>query len=224
MVEGLKATSKLWVHLKMEAVEERRTLRVTGPAALLSSGVVFLMYIALGKIQVSVGYYTVLFWLLQLLIAVAVNNTLFNTEFEASRFYFKSQFSASQFLLYLMARTLFVQLLGMLITWALMHIMLNVPQARAAEWLLFTIGSVALSMCLVVVGAISVYTRMPGLFMALIGTPTLLPGLVLCQGIHKRIVDDLEWGVILQAGGPLLAVLLVYGVLAFILYPTLWKE
>ena len=214
----------VWQHLLLDLHRERKTLQTFGPILLIGAGVVFLIYTALGRATVSAGSYTLLFWICQLVIGVAGNNTLFNVRFEASRFYFKSRFTSNGFLFYLFSKAFLAQLVAMAGIWGCMHLFLNIGFAQAGEALICLAGAVLISSCLVVVGAISVHTQMPGLFMALLGTPTLLPGLLLCQGIHKRICDDLDVWVILQAGLPLFAFLLVYMALGLLLYPTLWKE
>ena len=216
--------SVLGQHLLLDLQKERKAFQTFGPVLLIGTGLVFLIYTSIGRTSLSAGNYTLLFWICQLVIGIACNNTLFNNRFEASRFYYKSKFTSEGFLIYLFAKALLTQLVAMGGIWLCMHLFLNVAFAQIGEVSICFLGAITVSSCLVVVGAIAVHTQMPWLFMALLGTPTLLPGLLLCQGVHKRICDDLDVSVILQAAWPLGALLLIYLALGFILYPTLWKE
>lgn len=86
------------------------------------------------------------------------------------------------------------------------------------------LGSMGFSCILTMVSAIASKTNNNFTLMAILGFPVMLPMLMLLIRISKYAIDNVDWAVSIKYLGALFAFNLIVSVLAYLLFPYLWRD
>jgi len=185
---------------------------------------VFVLYLAAGRID-GVSW-NALFWITQLFVVVNAVVKSFVGEPRGRELYYYSIVHPNEYLLSKMLLNLVYMVVLSLIAMLLFRLLLGDPVQSLYLFVgIVVMGGIGLSLVFTMLSAIASKARQQASLIAILGFPVIVPQLVLLVRISKAAYGELfKAGAVSQLfmllGG--LDVLVV--IMAFILFPYLWKD
>lgn len=210
--------------LKREITLELKQRFALNAILLYVVSTVFVCYLSF-KTLVDVPTWNALFWIIILFTAVNATSKSFSTESRGRLLYYYTLASAQAIIL---SRIIYNALLMLVITLAgyLIYSLLigNLVQDHPYFFLALILGSFGFSSILTLVAAIAAKTRQNSTLMAILSFPVVIPMLIVLIRFSKNAVDGLDHSIQSPYIFALLSINLIVVVLAYLLFPFLWRD
>ena len=210
--------------LKREITLELKQRFALNAILLYVVSTVFVCYLSF-KTLVDVPTWNALFWIIILFTAVNATSKSFSTESRGRLLYYYTLASAQAIIL---SRIIYNALLMLVITLAgyLIYSLLigNLVQDHPYFFLALALGSFGFSSILTLVAAIAAKTRQNSTLMAILSFPVVIPMLIVLIRFSKNAVDGLDHSIQSPYIFALLSINLIVVVLAYLLFPFLWRD
>jgi heme exporter protein B len=210
--------------LKREITLELKQRFALNAILLYVVSTVFVCYLSF-KTLVDVPTWNALFWIIILFTAVNATSKSFSTESRGRLLYYYTLASAQAIIL---SRIIYNALLMLVITLAgyFIYSLLigNLVQDHPYFFLALALGSFGFSSILTLVAAIAAKTRQNSTLMAILSFPVVIPMLIVLIRFSKNAVDGLDHSIQSPYIFALLSINLIVVVLAYLLFPFLWRD
>lgn len=184
---------------------------------------IFVVYLSMGQPEDKV--WNALFWVIQLFICINAVAKSFLAESRGRMLYFYSIAGAGDFIIAKLIFNALLMLLMSLLSLAVFTVLLGNPLANAAAFIgISMLGGISLSLVFTFLAAIAAKAEQQAALMAIMGFPIIIPQLLLLIKISSigfaSVVQGGLWQMIaLMAGLDAMVI-----ILAYILFPFLWKD
>ena len=217
--------SPLLTLIKKDMLLEFRTRHTFFGLLLYIASTIFILYLSFPD-SPDAATWKSLFWLIQLFICVNAVAKSFMQEGKGRMLYY---YSVSHPRDYILAKIIFNILLMMtmsLISLGLMLFFLNNPVRDIITFIGITLlGGTGISMVFTLMSAIAAKAQQNAALMAILGFPVLLPQLLLLNRLSSTAFAEVfRQGAVWQLTGIILLLDLLVILLAFVLFPFLWKD
>jgi heme exporter protein B len=210
--------------LKREITLELKQRFALNAILLYVVSTVFVCYLSF-KTLVDVPTWNALFWIIILFTSVNATSKSFSTESRGRLLYYYTLASAQAIIL---SRIIYNALLMLVITLAgyFIYSLLigNLVQDHPYFFLALALGSFGFSSILTLVAAIAAKTRQNSTLMAILSFPVVIPMLIVLIRFSKNAVDGLDHSIQSPYIFALLSINLIVVVLAYLLFPFLWRD
>lgn len=185
---------------------------------------IFVLYLAAGNPD-AVSW-NALFWITQLFIVVNAVVKSFVGEPHGRALYHYSTVHPLEYLFSKMVLNVVYMVLLSLVAMFLFRLLLGDPVTNAFRFIgIAILGGVGLSLVFTMLSAIASKARQQASLIAILGFPVIIPQLVLLVRLSKSAYGEVfKPGAILQLTGLLVGLDVLVVVMAFILFPYLWKD
>jgi heme exporter protein B len=185
---------------------------------------IFVLYLAAGNPD-AVSW-NALFWITQLFIVVNAVVKSFVGEPHGRNLYHYSIVHPLEYLFSKMVLNLVYMVVLSLVAMFLFRLLLGDPVSNA--WLFMGIamlGGAGLSLVFTMLSAIASKARQQASLIAILGFPVIIPQLVLLVRLSKSAYGEVfKSGAVLQLTGLVIGLDVLVVIMAFILFPYLWKD
>lgn len=183
----------------------------------------FVVYLSMGMPEEKV--WNGLFWVLQLFVCINAVAKSFLQESSGRMLYYYSVVSPTNFVLSKLGFNAILMLLMNLLSFAVFTLLLGNPIGKMGEFLFISIlGGISLSLVFTFLAAIAAKAQQQAALMAIMGFPIIIPQLLLLMKISSATFSSVVqlgwWNMIFM----LVALDLMIIALAYILFPSLWKD
>ena len=183
----------------------------------------FVVYLSMGLPEDKV--WNGLFWVLQLFVCINAVAKSFLQESSGRMLYYYSVVSPTNFVLSKLGFNAILMLLMNLLSFAVFTLLLGNPIGKMGEFLFISIlGGISLSLVFTFLAAIAAKAQQQAALMAIMGFPIIIPQLLLLMKISSATFSSVVqlgwWNMIFM----LVALDLMIIALAYILFPSLWKD
>jgi len=184
---------------------------------------IFVVYLSMGQPEDKV--WNALFWVIQLFICINAVAKSFLAESRGRMLYFYSIAGAGDFIIAKLIFNALLMLLMSLLSLAVFTVLLGNPLANATAFIgISMLGGISLSLVFTFLAAIAAKAEQQAALMAIMGFPIIIPQLLLLIKISSigfaSVVQCGLWQMIaLMAGLDAMVI-----ILAYILFPFLWKD
>jgi heme exporter protein B len=184
---------------------------------------IFVVYLSMGQPEDKV--WNALFWVIQLFICINAVAKSFLAESRGRMLYFYSIAGAGDFIIAKLIFNALLMLLMSLLSLAVFTVLLGNPLANATAFIgISMLGGISLSLVFTFLAAIAAKAEQQAALMAIMGFPIIIPQLLLLIKISSigfaSVVQGGLWQMIaLMAGLDAMVI-----ILAYILFPFLWKD
>jgi heme exporter protein B len=183
---------------------------------------IFVLQLAINEPESKV--WNGLFWVIQLFICINAVAKSFLQESRGRMLYFYSIASPGDYVLAKLIFNLLLMLVMSLLSLVLFSLFLGNPVQRAASFTgLVVLGGWSLSLVFTFLAAIAAKAQQNAAIMAVLGFPIIIPQLLLLMRLSSAAFDP-ALGIPLNAILLLIALDIMVILLAFILFPFLWKD
>lgn len=219
-MQAVKQIGWLFQH---ELKLEWRQKNVLSGLLLYVVSTVFVAYLSFKNIEPLA--WVALFWIVMLFAATNAIAKSFMQAHKGRMLYYYTLVNPQWYIIAkLLYNTLLLLILGVF-NFTFFSILLGNPIVETGAFMLtVALGCIGLSSALTLVSAISNKASNQATLMAILGFPILLPILLLCIRLSKLAFDGLAW----EVGGKyffaLLGVECILFILAYLLFPYLWRE
>jgi heme exporter protein B len=167
-----------------------------------------------------------LFWVIQLFVCINTVAKSFISESRGKMLYFYSISSPVHFIMGKLIFNLLLMLIMSLISVALFFAFLDNPVTDSLRFIgIVLLGGVSISLVFTLMSAIAAKAQQNAALIAILGFPVILPQLLLLMRLSRSAFGEVfRDGAVLQLAGLVLLLDLAVCVLAFILFPFLWKD
>ncbi|PZX63470.1 heme exporter protein CcmB [Hydrotalea sandarakina] len=184
---------------------------------------IFVVYLSMGQPEDKV--WNALFWVIQLFICINAVAKSFLAESRGRMLYFYSIAGAGDFIIAKLIFNALLMLLMSLLSLAVFTVLLGNPLANATAFIgISMLGGISLSLVFTFLAAIAAKAEQQAALMAIMGFPIIIPQLLLLIKISSigfaSVVQGGLWQMIALMTG-LDAMVII---LAYILFPFLWKD
>ncbi|MGC8749271.1 heme exporter protein CcmB [Hydrotalea sp.] len=184
---------------------------------------IFVVYLSMGQPEDKV--WNALFWVIQLFICINAVAKSFLAESRGRMLYFYSIAGAGDFIIAKLIFNALLMLLMSLLSLAVFTVLLGNPLANATAFIgISMLGGISLSLVFTFLAAIAAKAEQQAALMAIMGFPIIIPQLLLLIKISSigfaSVVQGGLWQMVaLMAGLDAMVI-----ILAYILFPFLWKD
>ena len=166
-----------------------------------------------------------LYWIVLLCAGSGAVSKSFIQESRGKMIFYHQTLSAQGFILAKMVYNAGYMLLVNTLTFLVYSLWLgNLADNAVFFYLSTSLGSVAFSVILSMTSAIAAKTGNANVLMPVLSFPLLIPVLLIAVKTSKKAVDGLDVSLIYPDFLALFAFIIMSGILAFTLYPWLWKD
>lgn len=189
-----------------------------------AASTIFVLYLAAGSPD-AVSW-NALFWITELFIVVNAVVKSFVGEPRGRELYYYTIVHPLEYLLSKMLLNLVYMVLLSVVAMLLFRLLLGDPVANAWLFLgIVVLGGSGLSLVFTMLSAIASKARQQASLIAILGFPVIIPQLVLLVRVSKVAYGEIfKDGAVLQLCGLLLGLDALVLVMAFVLFPYLWKD
>lgn len=216
-----------WTLIKKEIlIEWRMKYALSGMILYLLSSV-FLGYItfSLGRVQISVPTWNVLFWIIMLFVATNSIAKSFIQESKEQLLYYYTIANPQSIIL---SKILFNCLSMSFLVFAgfvIYALLLGNPVKDLALFLFnLLLGSLGFSTSFTMISSIASKASNSGTLMAVLGFPVIIPMLLLLIKISKNAIDGLDRSTSYDEITTLLAIIIIAISTSILLFPYLWRS
>jgi heme exporter protein B len=184
---------------------------------------IFVVYLSMGQSVDKV--WNALFWVIQLFICINAVAKSYLAESRGRMLYFYSIAGAGDFIIAKLIFNALLMLLMSLLSLAVFTVLLGNPLANSTAFIgISMLGGISLSLVFIFLAAIAAKAEQQTALMAIMGFPIIIPQLLLLIKISSigfaSVVQGGLWQMIALMTG-LDAIVII---LAYILFPFLWKD
>lgn len=185
---------------------------------------VFICYLSFRQV-VDVPTWNALFWIIQLFAGVNAIAKSFLQESRGRTLYYYSIANPQSVILSKIVYNFFLMLLLSVFNLLFYSLLIGNPVSDMPLFILgMILGSMGLSSVLTMVSAIASRAGHGAALMPVLGFPVMLPLLMTTIRFTKNAIDGLGWSVNQPLFLILIALNILIGALAFLLFPYLWKD
>ena len=183
----------------------------------------FVVYLSMGQPEDKV--WNGLFWVLQLFVCINAVAKSFLQDSKGRMLYFYSIAGPTDFIISKLIFNGILMLLMNVLSLAVFTLLLGNPISKMGEFMLISIlGGISLSFVFTFLAAIAAKAQQQAALMAIMGFPIIIPQLLLLMKISSAafssVIQEGWWNMV----GMLTGLDLMIIVLAYILFPFLWKD
>jgi heme exporter protein B len=209
--------------IKKDILLETRQQYTLYGILLYVASTIFVVYLSMGQPEDKV--WNALFWVIQLFICINAVAKSFLAESRGRMLYFYSIAGAGDFIIAKLIFNALLMLLMSLLSLAVFTVLLGNPLANATAFIgISMLGGISLSLVFTFLAAIAAKAEQQAALMAIMGFPIIIPQLLLLIKISSigfaSVVQGGLWQMIALMTG-LDAMVII---LAYILFPFLWKD
>lgn len=184
---------------------------------------IFVVYLSMGQPEDRV--WNALFWVVQLFICINAVAKSFLAESRGRMLYFYSIAGAGDFMIAKLVFNALLMLLMSLVSLAVFTLLLGNPLENMVAFVgISMLGGISLSLVFTFLAAIAAKAEQQAALMAIMGFPLIIPQLLLLIKISSIGFSSVVQGGLWQMIGLMLALDAMVAILAFILFPFLWKD
>lgn len=184
---------------------------------------IFVVYLSMGQPEDRV--WNALFWVVQLFICINAVAKSFLAENRGRMLYFYSIAGAGDFMIAKLVFNALLMLLMSLVSLAVFTLLLGNPLENMVAFVgISMLGGISLSLVFTFLAAIAAKAEQQAALMAIMGFPLIIPQLLLLIKISSIGFSSVVQGGLWQMIGLMLALDAMVAILAFILFPFLWKD
>lgn len=184
---------------------------------------IFVVYLSLGQPEDKV--WNALFWVVQLFICINAVAKSFLAESRGKMLYFYSIAGAGDFMIAKLVFNALLMLLMSLVSLAVFTLLLGNPLENIWAFIgISMLGGISLSLVFTFLAAIAAKAEQQAALMAIMGFPIIIPQLLLLIKISSIGFSSVVQGGLWQMIGLMIALDAMVAILAFILFPFLWKD
>ena len=210
--------------IKKDLLVEWRSKYILPGTFLYVVSSVYVAYLSFKKI-ISVSVWSALFWIILLFACVNLVSNSFSSHNKARMLYQYTLMSAKVFILgKIIYNALIMLMIGLISLLVFSGLLGNPVQDMAVFLFTLIFGSVGLSGIFTLISAIASKTGNGYAFVAILGFPIVLPLLMIIIRLTKNALDGIERQADIKYIVSLLAVNTVVVVLAYLLFPYLWRD
>ncbi|HLP32697.1 MAG TPA: heme exporter protein CcmB [Bacteroidia bacterium] len=211
------------VLLKKELLTEWRQRYAINGMLLYVISSVFVAFLSFHV--VNPASWNALFWIIMLFSSVSAVAKSFIGESRGRMLYYYTIASAQGIILSKMIyNTLLMLVLSMLCLLVYCTLIGNIIQNMWAFTLTAALGSMGLAACFTMVSAIASKANNSHVLMPILSFPVIIPLLLVTIKVAKKAVDGLDYTTFYQDFSVILLINLIIAVLAYILFPFIWKD
>jgi heme exporter protein B len=216
---------KILALLKKDILLEFRQQHTFYGVLLYIAATIFVIYLSLPE-SPDANTWNSLFWVIQLFVCVNTVAKSFLQENKGRMLYFYSITSPTEFIAAKLIYNAILMLLMSLISLVLFNVFLDNPVSNQLQFVgIVLLGGCGISLVFSLMSAIAAKAQQNAALIAILGFPVILPQLLLLMKISKAAFAEVfRDGALLQLIGltSLLDILVI--VMAYILFPYLWKD
>ncbi len=216
---------KILALLKKDVLLEFRQQHTFYGVLLYIAATIFVIYLSLPE-SPDANTWNSLFWVIQLFVCVNTVAKSFLQENKGRMLYFYSISSLTEFIAAKLIYNAILMLLMSLISLGLFNVFLDNPVNNQLQFVgIVLLGGCGISLVFSLMSAIAAKAQQNAALIAILGFPVILPQLLLLMKISKAAFAEVfRDGALLQLVGlaSLLDILVI--VMAYILFPYLWKD
>lgn len=216
---------KILALLKKDILLEFRQQHTFYGILLYIAATVFVIYLSLPE-SPDTNTWNSLFWVIQLFICVNTVAKSFLQENKGRMLYYYSIASPKEFIAAKLIYNVILMLLMSSISMVLFYIFLDNPVSNSLQFTgVVLLGGCGISLVFSLMSAIAAKAQQNAALIAILGFPVILPQLLLLMKLSKTAFAEVfREGALLQLIGltSLLDILVI--VMAYILFPYLWKD
>jgi heme exporter protein B len=184
---------------------------------------IFVVYLSLGQPEDKV--WNALFWVIQLFVCVNAVAKSFLAETKGRMLYFYSIAAPTDFVIAKLIFNLLLMLVMSILSLAVFTLLLGNPLANATAFIgIAILGGVSLSLVFTFLAAIAAKAQQQAALMAIMGFPLIIPQLLLLNKISNIAFSEVIQAGLWQMIGLMVALDIMVVLLAYILFPFLWKD
>jgi len=167
-----------------------------------------------------------LFWVIQLFVCINTVAKSFFSESRGRMLYFYSISSPTDFIFAKLIFNAILMVVMSAISIVLFFTFLENPVSDSLKFMgIALLGGVSISLVFTLMSAIAAKAQQNAALIAILGFPVILPQLLLLMRLSRAAFNEVfREGAVLQLTGLVLLLNLAVVVLAFILFPFLWKD
>ena len=217
-----RSIKQIWTLFKKELLLEIRQQYTFYGIILYVGATIFVLYMALNEPEAQV--WNGLFWTIQLFISINAVAKSFLQESRGRMLYYQSIVSPQNFVLSKLLFNSLLMLVMSLLSLLLFSLFLGNPVEKIIPFIgLVMLGGWGLSLVFTFLAAIAAKAQQNAAIMAILGFPLISPQLLMLMKVSNTVFTQNN---IATTGTVLLLVVmsLMIIVLAFILFPFLWKD
>ncbi|NIM34183.1 MAG: cytochrome C biogenesis protein [Hydrotalea flava] len=184
---------------------------------------IFVVYLSMGQPEDRV--WNALFWVVQLFICINAVAKSFLAESRGRMLYFYSIAGAGDFMIAKLVFNAILMLLMSLVSLAVFTLLLGNPLENMIAFVgISMLGGLSLSLVFTFLAAIAAKAEQQAALMAIMGFPLIIPQLLLLVKIAAIGFSSVVQGGLWQMVGLMIGLDAMVAILAFILFPFLWKD
>ncbi|RTL54836.1 MAG: cytochrome C biogenesis protein [Sphingobacteriales bacterium] len=184
---------------------------------------IFVVYLSMGQPEDRV--WNALFWVVQLFICINAVAKSFLAESRGRMLYFYSIAGAGDFMIAKLVFNAILMLLMSLVSLAVFTLLLGNPLENMIAFVgISMLGGLSLSLVFTFLAAIAAKAEQQAALMAIMGFPLIIPQLLLLIKIAAIGFSSVVQGGLWQMVGLMIGLDAMVAILAFILFPFLWKD
>ncbi|MBY0348915.1 MAG: heme exporter protein CcmB [Hydrotalea flava] len=184
---------------------------------------IFVVYLSMGQPEDRV--WNALFWVVQLFICINAVAKSFLAESRGRMLYFYSIAGAGDFMIAKLVFNAILMLLMSLVSLAVFTLLLGNPLKNMTAFVgISMLGGLSLSLVFTFLAAIAAKAEQQAALMAIMGFPLIIPQLLLLIKIASIGFSSVVQGGLWQMVGLMIGLDAMVAILAFILFPFLWKD
>ncbi len=207
-----------------EILLEWRNKYAFGGILLYVVSTVFVCFLSFKRI-IDVPVWNALFWIIILFASVNSVSKSFISENKGRLLYYYTLASAQAIILSKIIYHIFLVCFLSVLSLGFYGLMIGNPvQNMGLFFLTIIFGSIGISSVLTLVSAIAAKTNNSITLMSVLSFPVILPLLMVLIKLSKNAIDAIDWSVNFPYFIALLALDVIVIILAFLLFPYLWRE
>ena len=216
-----------WTLVKKEIlIEWRMKYALSGMILYLLSSV-FLGYITfnMGRVQISVTTWNVLFWIIMLFVATNSTAKSFIQERKEELLYYYTIASPQSIIISKILFNCLLMSFLVLAGFVIYAVLLGNPVDDLGLFLFnLLLGSIGFSTSFTMISSIASKASNSGTLMAVLGFPIIIPMLLLLVKISKNAIDGLDKRASFDEITTLLAIIIIAISTSILLFPYLWRS
>jgi heme exporter protein B len=210
--------------IKKDFLVEWRSKYILPGTVLYVVSSVYVAYLSFKKI-ISVNVWAALFWVILLFACVNLVSNSFSSQNKARMLYQYTLMPARTFILSkIIYNALIMLMIGVISLLVFSGLLGNPVQDMLVFIFTLVFGSIGLSGVFTLISAIASKTGNGYAFVAILGFPIVLPLLMIIIKLTKNALDGIAWEINLKYMVALMAVNTIVVVLAYLLFPYLWRD
>lgn len=220
-----KAMQKILTLVKKDILLELRQKHSFYGVLLYIAATVYVLYLSFPSAPDPVAWNS-LFWVIQLFVCINTVAKSFLSESRGRMLYFYSISSPVDFIFAKLIFNVLLMVIMSLITIILFFAFLENPVSDSLKFMgIALLGGISISLVFTLMSAIAAKAQQNAALIAILGFPVILPQLLLLMRLSRAAFGEVfRDGAILQLTGLILLLNVAVIVLAFILFPFLWKD